>query len=77
MEFCDMTLADFFEKGRTSLESLWIKSVKGYETAEKDARIWLGVCSILMDITNGIDFIHTRGEIHRDLKPSNGNLAFT
>jgi serine/threonine protein kinase len=29
---------------------------------------------ILMDIINGVVFIHERGEVHRDLKPRNSKL---
>jgi len=32
------------------------------------AQIW----NIMADISSGVAFIHSRGEIHRDLKPRNG-----
>jgi serine/threonine protein kinase len=72
MELCDLTLAEFVNGKREVVERSWSENLEGYNDAEEACQYWLGICSIFVDITNGLSFIHSFKEIHRDLKPSNG-----
>jgi len=35
----------------------------------------LTVRGIIEQITRGLEFIHSKGEMHRDIKPSNGTMS--
>lgn len=47
-------------------------SVRDKELEENLRKVNLEVCSVLIDILQGLNFVHALGEVHRDLKPSNG-----
>ena len=71
MEFCDGNLEDHIKgihphRFEPALNPIF--SPMGIGSIGKDATIW----DIMEQITSGICFIHTCGEVHRDLKPRNG-----
>lgn len=78
MELCVLSLTDYI-KSQISLKQLIIQlsddtnqgmSLVGNERilVEKHGES----LNILLQITQGIEFIHSQGEVHRDLKPDNG-----
>jgi hypothetical protein len=75
MELCAVSLAVFIRGERKLVEQNWAVSLKGYrDNASAEAKRWLGVCSIMLDILDGLSFIHGWKEVHRDLKPSNSKV---
>ena len=60
MELCDFSLHDYNKCKRL------VGQVEG--SSRDDRHIWIA----MMQIANGLCFIHNNQEIHRDLKPSNG-----
>jgi serine/threonine protein kinase len=71
MEICTLNLDDYIYGG--------LKSVYGIEkffdpdSHIKDELGCLSFLGIIGQITNGLQFIHSNGELHRDLKPRNSN----
>lgn len=62
MELCDMDLDDYNK-------SIWkLEIVQGSVKGTREKGIW----NIMMQIANGIAYIHSLAEVHRDLKPKNG-----
>ena len=66
MELCDLDLETYIRKA-------WPADLVGksryFASKEYDMSV---VWNIMADITCGLNFIHSLGEVHRDLKPSNG-----
>jgi serine/threonine protein kinase len=78
MELCAVSLAVFIRGERKLVEQNWAVSLKDYQdNASAEAKRWLGVCSIMLDILDGLSFIHGWKEVHRDLKPSNSKVPVT
>lgn len=72
MELCDLHLGAFLQWAASPFNDQNIPwFTREMSTKEWDAQI-LG---ILIDICNGLCFIHTELEIHRDLKPHNGEFV--
>jgi serine/threonine protein kinase len=67
MELCDLNLEKYIHRGRTtSLQT-------PFNAAEMSPQMQMfQVWEIMENITNGVAFIHDKGEVHRDLKPRNG-----
>jgi len=59
MELCDPNLENFMEAKKSS--SGWSIMI---------AQVW----GIIMQVANGVAYIHSQGEVHRDLKPRNDML---
>jgi len=72
MEFCDLTLGDFIGGERDLVQKAWNEKLDYYQRASEAAQKWIGICLILVDINEGLSFIHDCKFVHRDLKPSNG-----
>lgn len=64
MELCDFNLASHISK--------WHERTTR-TTVDNHHRL-TEIGKIMMDILNGITFIHQQGEIHRDLKPRNSKI---
>jgi serine/threonine protein kinase len=73
MEFCEVTLENFVagERGPIPKKSS-IRLHNGTISSEPNALKWHEICTILIHILRGLEFIHKSKELHRDLKPSNG-----
>ena len=71
MELCELNLDQYIRKDwdqrmRDKVPQFTTRDELG--PAINAAQIW----NIMADISSGVAFIHSRGEIHRDLKPRNG-----
>ena len=72
MELCDFDLDNYIQGTLTSefRETLTVPAV-----AEPASFQWLSQgYRIMLDILNGVAYIHSLGEVHRDLKPRNGTI---
>jgi len=70
MERCPLTLTEFIRHDFRSVPELKHQYFR-LEAAEGDMGN-LNMWRILVDITNGLDFLHGLCVVHRDLKPDNG-----
>jgi serine/threonine protein kinase len=61
MELCDLNLASLIFQWKKEMDS----------THDASSRL-IEIGNIFKDISDGITFMHSKGEIHRDLKPHNG-----
>jgi len=73
MEFCNLTLAEYMTGKRDLVEQGLRLHLVGYDKLEGSVRRWSGICNIMLNIADGLEFIHGYREVHRDLKPSNGS----
>jgi NIMA (never in mitosis gene a)-related kinase 2 len=64
MEMCEVNLNDYIQGVRPSI------SQERVSTPVAVPEIW----QIMGDISSGLSFVHSLGEVHRDLKPRNGIL---
>jgi serine/threonine protein kinase len=69
MELCDITLGDYISG---ELPSEFHASFN-VDASNRMVQVW----RIMLDICNGVDFIHDQQEVHRDLKPNNGTNQIT
>ena len=69
MELCDLNLQDYIDRNWPSAISLQMPFFTiDLPPRLKQTEIW----SIMEDVTDGIEFIHSLDEVHRDIKPKNG-----
>jgi serine/threonine protein kinase len=72
MELCDFNLAAYIAAG-------WIPVInKGLKTSEcpiTPRQRMEQAFGIMLDVTNGIEFIHRKKKVHRDLKPRNSTCT--
>jgi serine/threonine protein kinase len=69
MELCQLNLHDY-------IQSEWEPSLlqkMQHLTITKETKLEKAM-TIMMQISEGVVYIHRNGEVHRDLKPSNGTL---
>jgi serine/threonine protein kinase len=74
MELCDLDLQAYI---RPQWKALLENRVNDLPPAIPDLLPILGflqIRDIMRDITSGLAYIHSKGEVHRDIKPSNGIL---
>lgn len=74
MELCDANLynylsADWDEDQKKKMP--WFTDVNELGKLARGLQIW----NIMIDISAGINFIHSKRFIHRDIKPRNGIMA--
>jgi serine/threonine protein kinase len=68
MEFCDLNLDSWIQRRWTPV----VKQKLPYLTANLPSRTRMTqIWDIMEDLTKGVAFIHTMGQVHRDLKPRN------
>ena len=68
MEFCDLNLDCWIQRRWTRV----VEHKLQYLTANVPSRTRITqIWSIMKDITKGVSFIHSTGQVHRDLKPRN------
>jgi len=67
MELCDLTLHDYIYCKKDRSEDLPY-FVKDQPPPMKSQQIW----NVMLDIAQGVEFLHTKRMVHRDLKPVNG-----
>jgi serine/threonine protein kinase len=73
MEFCEVTLESFLAGKRGPVpQKVGIKLHDGTISNEPNALKWHEICTIMVHILRGLEFIHKSKQVHRDLKPSNG-----
>jgi serine/threonine protein kinase len=73
MEYCEHTLEYCLNK-LADKEDKAIRDGEGQVIAQQRTQTAL---QIAIDITAGLEFIHSNGQAHRDLKPRNGNSPQT
>jgi serine/threonine protein kinase len=71
MELCDLNLDTYIYQRWTQK---LIERIPNFATATTTERA-TQVSRILLDIANGLAFIHGHREVHRDLKPQNGRIT--
>lgn len=73
MELCDLNLDDYIHGDRQAsfpmarAHAINIFVSKDCSLLEKMRNVW----TIMIHISQGLDFIHQNGQVHRDLKPRN------
>ena len=70
MEYCELTLGEYIREKRNLGAPYHGRGVNA--NGDSRASKWREFCKIMLDIINGVAFIHSCKEVHRDLKPSNG-----
>lgn len=73
MELCDFNLHTYIYQEWSSKEELaaqvpFLSRVDSFGPLAKISQIW----NIMVDLANGVAFVHTSGYVHRDVKPKNG-----
>ena len=69
MECCDVNLEDYIQR-KWSAEMV---TKMPYFTNDIPSRMRMTqIWDVMEDVTSGLAFIHSQGEVHRDLKPRNG-----
>jgi serine/threonine protein kinase len=67
MELCDINLGAYIS-GELPSEIHASFTVDAGNASNRMIQVW----RIMLDICNGVKFIHDHQEVHRDLKPNNG-----
>jgi serine/threonine protein kinase len=69
MQFCDLNLHRYIAGAFPDPLPPQLDHLKNPQTPR--AKVQRAMC-ILLDIAEGLAYIHTRREVHRDMKPENG-----
>jgi len=71
MELCDFSLFDYIHRNWSPDTAVKVPNFANIDTLGPLANI-SQIYNIMIEISNGIAFIHGSGYIHRDLTPKNG-----
>src|SRR5271170_2552875 len=70
MEFCDLDLDCWIQRRWSpAAEERLLSLTAGGSSETQLSRIW----DVMKDLTDGVTFIHSHGQVHRDLKPRNSS----
>lgn len=67
MELCLFTLQEYMDSN-----PIVVQASHHYSSLLRAAETW----SIMVQMSDGLSFVHRNGEVHRDLKPQNGIVVF-
>ena len=76
MDLCTFDLKQYLDSKGSTHGHGQTRAGSGLESGGRGS--WLNseeIWSILHQITNGVEFIHSHREVHRDLKPRNGKCG--
>jgi serine/threonine protein kinase len=71
MELCDLTLTQYIYGPSISAPEAVPYFIKDAPSMLKAQQIW----NVMINIANGLKYLHSLNMAHRDLKPDNGSLA--
>jgi serine/threonine protein kinase len=73
MELCDLSLREYlYPNANTNYSAIGLPPfLKDLPQSSKATHIW----NIMKQISAGVEFIHSEGEVHRDLKPGNSETT--
>jgi serine/threonine protein kinase len=69
MELCDWSLHAFIHCNKTPLDDPEGTSLTRGVGSSLAIQIW----DIMVQIANGVEYIHSQEQVHRDIKPRNGD----
>ena len=72
MELCDGNLEEYI-LGKSPEKFQFSSNPRLLGTSMFDNTI-LNVWDVMEQISSGLEFIHSKGEVHRDMKPRNGKF---
>ena len=70
MELCRIDLGTYIQRKWTPTMQRSLRHLTSPLAPKNRVR---NAMYVMMDISNGVSYIHSKGEVHRDLKPSNGS----
>jgi len=76
MEFCEKNLASFIYEG---LDTTAPNCPEHFAAGVACPPIWCRqreILGVMVQLVNGVEYIHEKDQVHRDLKPTNGILGF-
>ena len=67
MELCEFSLARY-------INGVDVPHLQNWDTIRVHGNLETHICDIMLQIVNGVIFIHEHDEVHRDLSPENGTI---
>jgi serine/threonine protein kinase len=78
MELCEFNLHDYIYGDRSALFKFPPSDILDAVLVPQDDFVCMkveNVYCIMTDVTNGLEYIHSCGQVHRDLKPKNSMVC--